>query len=116
MNYLNEIQDVRRLSQTGVRYMLRNLMGYSYKRASSINIRSQTPEKTRQFAEIFFIQEFLVDHGYNLILMDEFHADLSKKIWYNWSKRGVKAVLQKITQTYSINVSIAINKSEILLI
>ena len=83
MNYFNEIPDVQRLSQTGVRYMLRNLMGYRYKRASSINKRSQTPEKTRQFAEIFFIQEFLADHGYNLIWKDEFHADLSKTSGYN---------------------------------
>ena len=93
MNYLNEIPDVQRLWQTGVRYMLRNLMVYRYKRASSINKRSKTPEKTRKFAVIFFIHEFLADNRYNLIWMDEFHADLSKTSGYKRSKKGVKAVL-----------------------
>ena len=116
MNHVNNATNIKKLSRTGIRYMLKKIMGYSYKRASSIDNRALTPERIRLFAEIFYIQDFLEEQGYNLIWVDEFHADLSKVNDYNWSNKGVKAVLPKIPQNNSLNFTIAINKEELLLI
>ena len=116
MNHVNNATNIKKLSRTGIRYMLKKIMGYSYKRASSIDNRALAPERIRLFTEIFYIQDFLEEQGYNLIWVDEFHADLSKVNGYNWSNKGVKAVLPKIPQTNSLNFTVAINKEELLLI
>ena len=96
--------------------MMKKIMGYSYKSASLIDKRVLTPEKIRLFAEIFYLQDYLEKQGYYLILIDEFHADLSRTNGYNWLQKGVKAVLPKIPQTNSLNFTIAINNEEVLII
>ena len=62
---------------------MKKIMDYSYKRASSIDKRALSLEKIRLFAEIYYLQDYLVDKGYYLIWIDEFHADLSKTNGYN---------------------------------
>ena len=96
--------------------MLKKIIGYSYKRASSIDKRVLTPEKIRLFAEIFYLQDYLEKQGYCLIWIDGFHADLSRTNGYNWSQKRVKAVLSKIPQTNSLNFTIAISNEEVLII
>ena len=83
--------------------MMKKIMGYSYKRASSIDKRVLTPEKIRLFVEIFYLQDYLEKQGYYLKWIDEFHVDLSSTNGYIWSQKGVKAVLPKIPQTNSLN-------------
>ena len=95
MNHVNNATNIKKLSRTGIRYMLKKIMGYSYKRASSIDNRVLAPERIRLFAEIFYIQDFLEEQGYNLIWIDEFHTDLSKVNGYNWSNKGLKLFFQK---------------------
>ena len=115
MNYLNVILDVQRLSQTGDRYILRNLMGSKYK---GIHQLIEDPKLLKRFDNLqkYFHWGILGRSWIQKYMVDKFHADLSGTSEYNWSKRGVKAVLPKIIQTYSINFSIAIHESEILLI
>ena len=55
INHANNATNIEQLSRTGIRYMLKKIKGYSYKRASSIDNRALAPERIRQFAEIFYI-------------------------------------------------------------
>ena len=115
-NHLNKDLSLPKLSWTGVRYMMKKIMDYSYKRASSIDKLALSFEKIRLFAEIYYLQDYLENKGYYQILIDEFHADLSKTNGYNWSQKGVKAVLQKILKTNCLNYTIVDDNEEILII
>ena len=115
-NHLKKNLSFPKLSCTGVRYMMKKIMDYSYKRASSIDKRALSLEKIRLFAEIYYLQDYLEDKGYYLIWIDEFHADLSKTNDYNWSQKVVKAVLLKIPKTNCLNYTIAVDNEEILII
>ena len=44
--------------------MMKKIMDYSYKRASSIDKRALSLEKIRLFAEIYYLQDYLEDKGY----------------------------------------------------
>ena len=116
MNYVNKETNIHKLSRTGIRYMLKKIMGYTNKRASTFDKRALVPERIRLFAKIFYIQEFLEEHRYNLIWVDKFHADLSKVNGYNWSDKEVKAVLPKVPQISKLSFTIAISNDEFLLI
>ena len=116
MNHVNNTTNIKKLYRTKIRYMLKKIKGYFYKSASSIDNRALAPERIRLFAEIFYIQNFLKEQGYNLVWLDKFHADLSKVNIYNLSNKGVKAILPKNSQTNYLNFTVAINKEELLLI
>ena len=87
--HLEEIGDLEILSLTGIRYMLKALMKYTYKRATRLQAVTLSAERIRLFCEVIYIQEFLANERYKLIWVDEFHSNMSHILGYNWSKRGV---------------------------
>ena len=58
MNYVNKATNIKKLFRTRIGYMLKKIMGYSYKRTSSIDNCALTPERIALFTEIFYIQDF----------------------------------------------------------
>ena len=104
------------LSLTGIRYMLKKIMKYRYKRSSELNPKTLSSEKIRLFWEISYIQEFLADNHYKLVWVDEFHSNSEHIRGYNWAKWGFKAILPKLSWSSSCNFSIAIDEEKVLLI
>ena len=87
--YLEDSTNLKVLSSTGTRYMLKNILKYTYKRASSLHTKTLSVEKISLFCETIYIQEFLAVKGYRLIWVDEFHSNMSHIRGYNWSWRGI---------------------------
>ena len=110
------IENLSPLSLTGTRYMLKQLLHYSYKRASILEKKIFTPELIRLFSESLYFQKHLSNSGYRLIWVDEFHSNWATCRGYNWSLRGTKAILPNISKRSSLNFTMAINEQEVLLI
>ena len=115
--YLEDSTNLKVLSSTGTRYMLKNILKYTYKRISNINTKTLSFEKIRLFCETNYIQEFLEVKGYRLIWVDEFHSNMSHIRGYKIShERVFKAILLIIPSRNAINFTIAIDDNQVLLI
>ena len=71
------------MSKTGVHYLMKQVLGYSYMRAHKIPNKMTTVEKTREFYEAAYLQLYLEERGKRVIYVDEFHVSMKSNAIYN---------------------------------
>ena len=76
------------LSTTAVHYLMKKILGYSYKKANKIPHKMMSKDSIRDFIEAAYLQVYLEKEGYRLVYLDEFHLSMKSRAIYNWSLKG----------------------------
>ena len=79
------------LSATAVHYLMKKILGYSYKKAHKIPRKMMSKDRLRDFIEAAYLQVYLEKEGYRLVYLDEFHLSMKSRAIYNWSLKGTPA-------------------------
>ena len=112
-SYLFKELPTKKLSKTGVHYLMTKVLRYSYKKAHKILRKMTASEKTRDFIESAYLQLYLEQEGYKLIYLDEFHVSMKSRSAYNWSLKGTPAIWAVDPDTWTMSFIIAFSSSRI---
>ena len=112
-SYLFKELPTKKLSKTGVHYLMTKVLRYSYKKAHKIPRKMTASEKTRDFIESAYLQLYLEQEGYKLIYLDEFHVSMKSRPAYNWSLKGTPAIWGVDPDLWTMSFIIAFSSSRI---
>ena len=79
------------LSTTAVHYLMKKILGYSYKKAHKIPYKMISKDRIRDFTEAAYLQVYLEKDVYRLVYLDEFHLSMKSRAIYNWILKGTSA-------------------------
>ena len=102
-----------KLSTSGWRFLLKEILKFSFKRAHRIPKKMVEMDTKRDFWEAAYIQYYLEAKGYTIIFLDEFHINMRSESIYNWSCRGTPSVVAVEADPWNLSFVVAFSKRRI---
>ena len=70
-------------------------------------------EKIKDFVDAMFLPLWLEKQGFMLIFVDEFHVNMTTSNLWNWSRRGMPALLSVDPNSWTMSFVLAFSKNKI---
>ena len=92
------------------RRILKEDLKYSYKRCSTVSLKTLTPENIRWYYESVALLSKMKQEDVEIIFLDGFSLDTRKWRFYLWSPRGEPSFLSRIENEFHMSFVIGISR------
>ena len=112
-DHLRQVEHLRVLSRSVIYHLLTKILKYSLKRLIKFPSKMLGSEKIKDFVDAMFLQLWLEKQGFMLIFVDEFHVNMKTSNLWNWSIRGIPALLPVDPNSWAMSFVLAFSKNKI---
>lgn len=108
-SYIVNAQNMTPISRSSTMRILKQKLGYRFKKLSKIERRSTQTSSQRKFFEAAMLQLKFENEGYEIIYFDEFSVSSRYNSFNGWSKKGQKGYMVVDYDAFSMFFIVAIS-------
>ena len=105
----SQTENSHRISISSCRRILKEDLKYSYKRCSTVSLKTLPPENIRRYHESVALLSKMKQEDVEVIFFDGFSLDTKKWRFYHWSPRGEPSFLSQIENEFHMSFVIGIS-------